>query len=101
MPAIDSARFELVCQVLKNVVDVVTTTVPEASGAGPGPSAAQAVSAPSMKVQVNVSATNAEPGAVSWHAQDGQEWRPWHHSADKAIPHNGQKWVANYIRKNK
>ena len=65
MPALDSSRFQLVCQVLKNVVDVVTTTVPEAIAVVPGPVTAQVVAAPSMKVQVNVSATNAEPGAVS------------------------------------
>ena len=93
MPALDSARFEFVCQVFKNAVDVVTTTVPDASAAGPGPSTAQVVAAPSMKAQVNVVATNAEPGAVSWHAQDGQEWHSCHQVADKAA-YDDQKWAA-------
>ena len=98
MPALDSSRFELVCQMLKNVVDVVTTAVPEASAVVPGPVTAQVVAAPSMKVQVNVSATNAEPGAVSRHAQDGQEWHSWHQVADKAA-YDDQKWAAGYNNK--
>ena len=46
MPALDSARFELVWQVLKNVVDVVTIAVPEASAVVSGPVTAQVVAAP-------------------------------------------------------
>ena len=67
MPALDSGRSDFVCQMLKAFVVMATSPAPD-SVIVPAPAGAQVAGIPSMKVQVNVSASDADPGPAWWHA---------------------------------
>ena len=69
MFAFENGRQDLLCRMLRSLVDVATTPTPDTVSATP-PAPAHVAPSPNMSAEVNVSAVNLDSGPNWWHAYD-------------------------------